>query len=460
MADEKGHRPSWDEKISSPSPDSSGQVGDMPIKDVTTDDPTQNEYYRQFAENGAEWRADFEKKLKRKVDIRLIPLLVIMYINNFMDRSALGQARLGTLEEDLGMDPNGTEFNTAISILFVGYIIMQLPSNLLLSRLRPSLYLGSVMVIWGAVCTCTAAVQNFAGLLVVRILLGVTEAPFFPGAIFLMSSWYTRRELTKRIAWFYSGVAVANGFSGLVSAGILANMEGAAGIAGWRWVFIVNGAISMFFAICCTLVLPDFPHTTKWLTPEQRAYAAWRLKMDAEEEDDRHATGVLAGLMMALKDWRLYIFMLMLHANVLAGTFQYIFPSIVQTLGFGRIQTLLLTMPIGAVSAFPVMTAWIANSFIRPLVKRASAIAICNSVANAASAYGTFMYPASQAPQYMQGSAGNACVCLAAALLALALRIIYKRENKKLEKMEAEGIADPAGVAGGDQRGLGFRYVY
>lgn len=158
-----------------------------------------------------------------------------MYINNFMDRSALGQARLGTLEEDLGMDPNGTEFNTAISILFVGYILMQLPSNLLLSRVRPSIYLGSVMIIWGAVCTTTAAVQNFAGLLVVRIFLGVTEAPFFPGAIFLMSSWYTRRELTKRIAWFYSGVAVANGFSGLVSAGILANMEGAAGIAGWRW---------------------------------------------------------------------------------------------------------------------------------------------------------------------------------------------------------------------------------
>ena len=105
----------------------------------------------------------------------------------------------------------------------------------------------------------------------------------------------------------------------------------------------------MFFAICCALVLPDFPHTTKWLTAEQRAYAAWRLKMDAEEEDDRHATSVGKGLMLALKDWRLYVFMLMLHANVLAGTFQYIFPSIVQTLGFGRIQTLLLTVRIQSV---------------------------------------------------------------------------------------------------------------
>jgi hypothetical protein len=117
-------------------------------------------------------------------------------------------------------------------------------------------------------------------------------------------------------------------------------------------------------------------------------------------------------------------------------------------------------MPIGAVSAFPVMTAWIANSFLRPLVKRASAIAICNAFANASSAYGTFMYPASDEPRYAPGSAGNAAVCLTAAALAFALRIIHKRENKKLERLEAEGVVDPAGVAGGDRRGLGFRYVY
>ena len=117
-------------------------------------------------------------------------------------------------------------------------------------------------------------------------------------------------------------------------------------------------------------------------------------------------------------------------------------------------------MPMGAVSAFPVMTAWIANSFIRPLVKRASAIAICNAIANCASAYGSFMYPSVHEPRYAPGSAGNAGVCVAAALLALALRFIHKRENKKLEKAEAEGVVDPAGIAGGDQRGYGFRYVY
>ena len=111
---------------------------------------------------------------------------------------------------------------------------MQLPSNLLITRVRPSWYLGIVMAIWGVICGLTAVVQNFAGLLVVRVFLGITEAPFFPGAIFLMSCWYNRAELTARIAWFYSGVSLANMFGGLIGAGVLGNMEGTLGIAGWR----------------------------------------------------------------------------------------------------------------------------------------------------------------------------------------------------------------------------------
>lgn len=130
---------------------------------------------------------------------------------------------------------SGTDFNLAVSILFVGYLTMQLPSNLLITRLKPSVYLGVVMAVWGAVCMCIAAVQNLAGLLVVRLFLGITEAPFFPGAVFLLSSWHTRSELTSRIAWLYSGVALANMFGGLMGAGILGNMEGTLGIAGWRW---------------------------------------------------------------------------------------------------------------------------------------------------------------------------------------------------------------------------------
>lgn len=198
---------------------------------------TQDAYALQFANQDRTWRDQYEKKLLRKVDAHLLPTLIFMYLLNFLDRSNLAQARQGTLEEDLGM--TGTDFNLGTSIFFVGYLLMQLPSNMLLTKVKPSLYLSASCCLWGVVSTCNAGAKNFTHLVVIRFFLGFVEAPFFPGAIFLMSSWYTRAELTRRISWFYSGNALANMFGGLLGAGILGGMEGSLGIAGWRWLFII-----------------------------------------------------------------------------------------------------------------------------------------------------------------------------------------------------------------------------
>jgi sugar phosphate permease len=138
-----------------------------------------------FEEQDQAWREATEKKLLRKIDFMLIPMLSLIYLLNFLDRSNLAQARLGGLEDDLKM--KGTDFNLATSIFFVGYLLMQLPSNLLITRVRPSLYLGSVVTLWGVVSTCNSAVHSFGGLLAVRICLGLAEAPFFPGLV--INSW-------------------------------------------------------------------------------------------------------------------------------------------------------------------------------------------------------------------------------------------------------------------------------
>jgi MFS family permease len=171
-----------------------------------------DELYQAYAAKGEEWHKAMTKKLLRKVDLHLLPLLVLMYLLNFLDRkcvllstlnpylrsdanyprSNLSQARLGTLEQDLGM--SGTDFNLATSILFVGYLLMQLPSNLLLTRVRPSLFLGVAMGIWGVISACQAAAHSFAGLVVARFFLGFVEAPFFPGAVMLM---YVRHAINK-----------------------------------------------------------------------------------------------------------------------------------------------------------------------------------------------------------------------------------------------------------------------
>ena len=262
---------------------------------------------------------------------------------NFLDRSNLAQARLGSLEEDLGM--TGSDFNLATSIFFVGYLLMQLPSNMLITRVRPSIYLASACTAWGVVSTCNAATKNFTHLIVVRFFLGFVEAPFFPGAVFLMSSWYTRAELTRRISWFYSGNALANMFGGLLGAGILGGLDGNMGIAGWRWLFIIEGVITIGFAMICAFILPDYPATTRWLTEEERSFAAWRLLADINEADERHARSIWDGMKLALKDYRLYLFVLLQHLSILSQTFIYFFPSIVGTLGYSRIITLLLTVP-------------------------------------------------------------------------------------------------------------------
>ncbi|TLD11721.1 hypothetical protein PspLS_11763 [Pyricularia sp. CBS 133598] len=465
-----------------------------------------------FASRDPDQLAEQKKKLLRKVDRRLLPLLILMYLFNFLDRSNLAQARQGTLEADLGMA--GTDFNLATSIFFIGYLLMQLPSNMIITRVRPSLYLAGVTVLWGVVSACNGATRKFTDLIVVRFFLGFVEAPFFPGVIFLMSSWYTRAELTRRVAWFYSGSALANMFGGLLAAGILGNMHNAQGIAGWRWLFIIEGVVTVFIGLCAGYFLPDYPQNTRWLTEEERALASYRLLEDISEADEATATSVWHGVKLALKDYRLYLFVLLQHLSLLSQTFQYFFPSIVGTLGYGSIVTLLLTvpvwfatflttiaatfsasrtndrslhiiglmlvatvgnviatattnlaarffamflMPMGAVSAFVIIVPWIANSFPRPLVKRSACVAIANMIGNTASAYGSYMYPASAAPQYVPGGSANAVISLTVAMLALVLRWLHQRENKKLERAEAEAASEnPTGT----RAESGFRFVY
>ncbi|KAI7575972.1 major facilitator superfamily transporter [Hortaea werneckii] len=483
---------------------------DQPKTTLAPDDQAQHVFFQDFRARDEKWVAFKEKQLLRKVDMHLLPFLIIMYLLNFLDRSNLSQAREGGLEADLGMD--GTDFNLATSIFFVGYLLMQLPSNMIITRVRPSIYLGTCVCIWGVVSTCNAATHKFADLVVVRFFLGFVEAPFFPGAVFLMSSWYSRAELTRRIAWFYSGSALANMFGGLIAAGILGNLDGNMGIEGWRWLFIVEGVITIFVSLAATIFLPDYPATTRWLSDEEKAFAAWRLLADINEADERHSRSIWAGIKLALADYRLYLFVLLQHICLLSQTFQYFFPSIVETLGYGNIVTLLLTVPVwfaafltsvcvnwtasktgdrslhifglmviaaignaivtgsttlgaryfamflmpcGAVSAFTIVVPWIANSFPRPLVKRSASIAIANMIGNCSSIYGSYMYNAAATPQYVPGGSANAAISLCVGLLALVLRWLHQWENKKLERAEQEGAEEDGE---GEQRAPGFRH--
>ncbi|KAL4973550.1 major facilitator superfamily domain-containing protein [Aspergillus desertorum] len=171
-----------------------------------------------------------EIKLVRKLDTRIMPIVWAMYSLNYVDRNAIASARLNGLETDLGLQ--GTQYNICISILFVGYLLMQIPSNMLMSsgKVRASIYMSVCMGSWAAVSACTALTKNYTGLVMVRFFRGIAEAPFYPGALFLLSLFYTRKEIALRISILYSGNIVATAMSGLIALATFETLDGRHGL--------------------------------------------------------------------------------------------------------------------------------------------------------------------------------------------------------------------------------------
>ena len=181
-----------------------------------------------------------EKKLRRKIDTLIMPLVMMVYLMNYIDRNNYGAARLQGLEKDLHLV--GNEYQVGLSILFVGYVLMQVPSNALLNFSgRPSWYIGFWVIAWGLVSTLTSQVKNYGDIVACRFILGFVEAPFFCGVLFYLSKWYTKTELSFRMAVFYSASLLSGAFGNLIAAGILSGLAGKRGLASWQWLYIIEG---------------------------------------------------------------------------------------------------------------------------------------------------------------------------------------------------------------------------
>ncbi|KAG2740295.1 MFS general substrate transporter [Suillus brevipes Sb2] len=217
------------------------------------------------------WR----KRLLRKLDLR-VAFPVLVYIMNIrLDHPLTSTARLRGFEEDLGM--TGNQFNTLTSILYVGYLLMQAPSNMILQRIeRPSLYLSSCMITWAAITMCMSA---YHAALILRFWLGFVEATFFPGVVFLLSRWYKRNELGLRMALLYCGGSASDAFSALIASGILGGLDGKLGFMAWRWLFFVEGALTIVVVVSAIWIIPDFPSTPSvWLLPKEQILAKRRME--------------------------------------------------------------------------------------------------------------------------------------------------------------------------------------
>ncbi|KAH8880214.1 MFS general substrate transporter [Thozetella sp. PMI_491] len=303
-----------------------------------------------------EWHR-ISRRVVKKLDMTLMPMIWLLFLFNYLDRNNISQAKLNGIEKDLNLE--GAEYNTAVSLLNAGYMVMQIPSNMILTRVRPSLYLPFWTCVWSIVAASTAAVNNFGQLITVRLLLGVSEAPFFPGVYYLLSCWYTKKELGLRMAVLYSGLVVATAFSGLISAGVFAGLDEARGIAGWRWLYIIVGAINFLLSLVAFFLIPDFPESAtgsqKWLmTPEERKVALERILADRIVQESNRT--LWFGFVRAVSDYRTWAFVFMLIFNHAAYGFNYFYPTIVKGFGFGSDTiTQLLTAPpflLGAILSF------------------------------------------------------------------------------------------------------------
>lgn len=193
-------------------------------------------------------------------------------------------------------------------MFFIPYITLEFPSNVLLKRLRPSVYLPSLIIGWGIVTVCQGVTGSFAGLVVCRVLIGVFEAGFFPGMVYLVSMYYKRNELQWRLNILWSAAIISGAFSGLLAYG-LANMDGIAGYGGWRWIFIIEGIATVVIAVAAIFVLPDWPTTAKFLSASERDLLERRLGLDTGDSCrmDHWGKGTAKRVFGDIKIWLGYV---------------------------------------------------------------------------------------------------------------------------------------------------------
>ncbi|CAK9782633.1 MFS general substrate transporter [Cutaneotrichosporon oleaginosum] len=425
-----------------------------------------------------------EIKLVHKLDCFIMPSLWAQYFLNYLDRNAIALAKLSSIEKDLRL--TDVQYQTAVSILFAGYVIFGIPSNMVLTRVNPPIYLCCIMVTWAVLSVCTAFCKNATHLYLVRFFLGVCEAPFYPGALFLISNFYTRTEVALRVAILYTGNILATALAGLISIGIF-KLDGHRGYAAWQWLFIIQGAVTGLVALLAYPFLPSTPLTTRWLKPEERQLAHDRLLRDKIDQTEPGSTW--AGLKQAVTDYRTWIFAFMFNNHLAANGFKNFFPSVVKTLGFNQTITLVLTCPpylvagavtfllswssgrlnertwhitvskciaiigfalapatlntgvryfamcvftLGTYGVNSLILGWASTVLSQTQEKKAVVIAILTSLGNLSFVYTPYLFRNADRPRYALAMGAMAVFSLLTLLSAWVMKIVLQRQNRTI----------------------------
>ncbi|KAF2823557.1 putative allantoate permease [Ophiobolus disseminans] len=295
-------------------------------------------------------------RLLRRIDWHVLPMLFIVYVVAFLDRSNVSNALTMNMPRELHL--TGQQPNIALAVFFVPYIVFEVPSNILLKMLSPHVWLAICTLGFGIVMIGQGFVKSYSGLIATRFFLGFFEAGIFPGSFYLISFWYKREEAQTRFTIYFCSVIFASAFGGLLATGI-ANMDGISGKSNWRWIFILEGILTCLVAFAAYFFVSDFPSEAKWLTDAERQYVL--AKTGEHDTADDKITG--KDLLEFFKEPTNLMGPLMYFAVVVpVYAFAYFTPTIVRTLGYTVVKTQLHSVPpFAAAFALCIIMAWLSD---------------------------------------------------------------------------------------------------
>ncbi|TPX31639.1 hypothetical protein SmJEL517_g05054 [Synchytrium microbalum] len=447
-----------------------------------------------------DWSPEEEAAVRWHIDRTVIPLALAMYVFAFLDRVNIGNARaysldtktgLGAMERQVDNGMTGNDYNMVLSMFFVPYCALEPFSNLALIRFRPSIWLSRIMLTWGIFSSCMAASGSYAALMTIRIFMGCAEAGLFPGVTFWLTFWYKPNEISGRISFFYGGASFATAFSGLIATGVF-YMDGAGGLAAWRWIFLLEGLPPVILGIVFYFLIPDYPETCKFLSDREREIACNRLKIDAATAAAKEfKVDEVWGVLREPQLWaQTAIFLLAVIPQYSIAYFQ---PTILTYIGYTGVAAQWMTVPTNIWNAIVLMIlsnvsdrigdrsgilvvgqlicsiafiimatvwspsgvlyamlfvtpanaatvsllhGWVANNH-RSHTARGFAMGLMNGLGGVSGAIGGQIYRAADAPHFPIGNSINAGCLIAAALIGMGTRLSFMYMNRKIDARNA-----------------------
>ncbi|KEF51301.1 uncharacterized protein A1O9_12651 [Exophiala aquamarina CBS 119918] len=455
----------------------------------------------EYVENGMTIEsADFkakEAKLRRKLDLFIAPVMMLLMLISYLDRGNIGFAATQGMSADIGL--KGNQLNTAVSIFYIFYILAEFPTSIFVKKLQFNRVIPAICFSWGLVCLSMGWIQNFAGLCVCRLLLGFFEGCLFPAMTLLLANWYRREELAQRISYLFIASALSGAFGGLIAFGIL-YMDGVAGYPGWRWLYIIEGILTIIYAGMCIYLVPKNYQTAYFLNAEEKKIMAIRAELsESYSGGDGHPK--MKEIKLAAKDIKTWLHGVSQIAVVTIlygfGTFlpiilrygfnyttrqaqylvipvnlwgavvyavgavisdkyhkRFLVMVICAPFGIAGYAILLTDVPVGVLyfATYLIATAcflctggniaWHSGN-VAPDGKRAAALGIQLTLTNIGGIVSGQIYQSKSAPDFTLGHSWSLGCLVFALIMFNIIRIIYKRREAWKDKALSEGVVVP-----------------